>query len=67
MRRRITRAPALTAHKVLVLERIVLSASFVAVRAPKLALWLVATTAPLSLGLQALMRDRHERTTVDLI
>jgi hypothetical protein len=60
------RRQALTAHKVLVVERLLLSAAFVAARAPRLALILAATTVPISAGLQALMRDRHEQQAPDL-
>jgi 4-hydroxybenzoate polyprenyltransferase/geranylgeranylglycerol-phosphate geranylgeranyltransferase len=61
----VTRAQALAAHKLLVLERNLLSSAFLAARAPKLALSLVSITAPVSLVLQALMRDRHERSSAD--
>lgn len=57
---------ALSAHKVLVAERLLLSASFAAVRAPRLTLSLVGIALPISLLLQSKMRDRHEQQSPGL-
>jgi 4-hydroxybenzoate polyprenyltransferase/geranylgeranylglycerol-phosphate geranylgeranyltransferase len=63
---KVRRPQALTAHKLLVVERLVLSAAFIAARAPRLALLLTATTVPISAVLQARMRDRHEQQAPSL-
>jgi geranylgeranylglycerol-phosphate geranylgeranyltransferase len=59
-RRTLTRVRALTAHKCLVAERLLLLAALVAVYAPLLAGVVLAVALPGSLALQALLRDRYE-------
>jgi 4-hydroxybenzoate polyprenyltransferase/geranylgeranylglycerol-phosphate geranylgeranyltransferase len=59
-RRAPTRRLALVAHKRLVPERVVLTSAFVAARAPRAALLLLALALPSTLGLQRLLRDRYE-------
>jgi 4-hydroxybenzoate polyprenyltransferase/geranylgeranylglycerol-phosphate geranylgeranyltransferase len=59
--RRATRALALRAHKVLVVERLTLMSAFIAAFAPAgAALALLAATLVLALASQALLRDRGE-------
>jgi len=61
-RTQITRPRALTAHKYLVVERLVLMCAFIAAYAPAaVALGLLAVTLAASIGSQILLRDRHER------
>jgi len=58
----LTRARALGAHKVLVVERLLLFTAFIAVYAPPaVSLTLLAGTLAASVGAQVLLRDRHER------
>lgn len=64
-RRGATRAMALGAHKYLVAERLVLMSAFIAAYAPPaVALGLLVFALALSLGAQALLRDRYERQRV---
>lgn len=63
---RVDRGQALSAHKVLVVERLLLSAAFIATRAPKLSLLLTGISIPVSVALQAIMRDRHEQQAIDI-
>lgn len=61
------RAHALTAHKVLVVERLLLSSALIAVYAPApVVLALLAGTLGTTLGAQALLRDRHERQRIGM-
>ena len=61
-RTRVTRPQALSAHKYLVVERLVLMSAFIAAYAPAaVALGLLAATLAASIGSQILLRDRHER------
>ncbi len=64
-RRRITRGQALAAHKYVVVERLVLTAAFIAVYSLAwVALGLLAGTLLLSVGSQFLLRDRYERLRI---
>jgi 4-hydroxybenzoate polyprenyltransferase/geranylgeranylglycerol-phosphate geranylgeranyltransferase len=56
---------ALAAHKVLVVERLLLFSALIAVYAPAaVALTLLAGTLGITLGSQVLLRDRHERQQI---
>src|SRR6185437_9835102 len=58
----LNRARALSAHKYLVVERLLLFNGFIAVYAPPaVSLALLAGTLAASVGAQVLLRDRHER------
>jgi len=58
----VSRPRALSAHKYLVVERLVLMSAFIAAYAPAaMALGLLAATLAASIGSQILLRDRHER------
>ena len=58
----VSRPQALSAHKYLVVERLVLMSAFIAAYAPAaVALGLLAATLAASIGSQILLRDRHER------
>lgn len=60
-RRSVTRPIALRAHKYLLVERLLLMSAFIAVYAPPVAtLGLLVATATVSIGSQALLRDRGE-------
>jgi geranylgeranylglycerol-phosphate geranylgeranyltransferase len=62
MRATVSRPQALSAHKYLVVERLVLMSAFIAAYAPAaVALGLLAATLAASIGSQILLRDRHER------
>lgn len=64
-RRQVTRARALAAHKWLVVERLVLMSGWIAVYAPAaVALGLLAGALLLTVGSQALLRDRYERQRI---
>jgi 4-hydroxybenzoate polyprenyltransferase/geranylgeranylglycerol-phosphate geranylgeranyltransferase len=64
-RRRVTRSQALAAHKWLVVERLVLMSGWIAVYAPlAVALGLLAGALLLTVGSQALLRDRYERQRI---
>jgi 4-hydroxybenzoate polyprenyltransferase/geranylgeranylglycerol-phosphate geranylgeranyltransferase len=64
-RRSVSRRQALSAHKWLIAERLVLLSAFIAVDAPAvLAVGLLATTLALSLTAQWALRDRYERQTL---
>lgn len=63
----VPRSRALAAHKVLVLERLLVTGAIIAARAPRLAFVLMTITAPVSLAFQAVMRDRHEQQAADLL
>jgi 4-hydroxybenzoate polyprenyltransferase/geranylgeranylglycerol-phosphate geranylgeranyltransferase len=61
-RRQVSRSRALTAHKYLVVERLVLMSAFFAVyTSAMVALALLGATVVLSVGAQVLLRDRYER------
>jgi len=61
-RARVSRPQALSAHKYLVVERLVLMSAFIAAYAPAaVALVLLAVAVAASVGSQILLRDRHER------
>ncbi|HKV85763.1 MAG TPA: UbiA family prenyltransferase [Ktedonobacterales bacterium] len=61
-RRRVTRTQALAAHKYLVVERLVLMSGWIAVYAlASVALGVLAGALLLTVGSQALLRDRYER------
>jgi hypothetical protein len=62
-RARVQRPEALAAHKLLVVERLLLAGAFTAARAPCLAAGLLGVAIPISAVLQARMRDRHEQTS----
>lgn len=64
-RRTLSRAAALRAHKYLVVERLILMSAFIAVYAPAGAtLGLLVAVAVVSIGAQALLRDRGERQQI---
>jgi 4-hydroxybenzoate polyprenyltransferase len=64
-RRQVTRSRALAAHKWLVVERLVLMSGWIAVYAPAaVALGLLAGALLLTVGSQALLRDRYERQRI---
>jgi 4-hydroxybenzoate polyprenyltransferase/geranylgeranylglycerol-phosphate geranylgeranyltransferase len=64
-RRQVTRQRALTAHKWLVVERLVLMSGWIAVYAPAaVALGVLAGALLLTVGSQALLRDRYERQRI---
>ena len=64
-RQHLTRPRALSAHKWLVAERLILMSAFTACRAPLLAVSALVVSLPISLVLQFSMRDRHERQAAE--